>query len=145
MSSAGAPPVEGGEQIANQVRSDIAELREDLADAKTQVDQADPNSVAAIGRAVVAASNVLGALANNAQALGALLPAAARDQDTRELPGASQPARARWTARFSASTFTVGSPRKPKVRPVVCAATSARTSLSGNPVARATRGTCSCA
>ncbi|MDQ3764187.1 MAG: hypothetical protein M3460_22175 [Actinomycetota bacterium] len=72
VSAAGSPPVEGGEQIANEVRSDIAELRDDLADARTQVDQADPNNAVAFGRAVVAASNVLGALANNAQALGAL-------------------------------------------------------------------------
>ena len=72
VSSAGSPPVEGGEQIANDVRSDITDINDDLADAKTQVDQADPNNVTAIGRAVVAASNVLGALANNAQALGAL-------------------------------------------------------------------------
>jgi hypothetical protein len=72
VSSAGSPPVEGGEQIANEVRSDIKDISDDLADAKTQIDQADPNNVTAIGRAVVAASNVLGALANNAQALGAL-------------------------------------------------------------------------
>lgn len=72
VSSAGSPPVEGGEQIANEVRSDITDISDDLADAKTQVDQADPNNVTAIGRTVVAASNVLGALANNAQALGAL-------------------------------------------------------------------------
>jgi hypothetical protein len=72
VSSAGSPPVEGGEQIANEVRSDIVDISDDLAEAKTQVDQADPNNVAAIGRAVVGASNVLGALANNAQALGAL-------------------------------------------------------------------------
>jgi hypothetical protein len=64
--------VEGGEQIANEVRSDIKDISDDLADAKTQIDQADPNNVTAMGRAVVAASNVLGALANNAQALGAL-------------------------------------------------------------------------
>ena len=72
VSSAGSPPVEGGEQIANEVRSDIKDISDDLADAKTQIDQADPNNVTAMGRAVVAASNVLGALANNAQALGAL-------------------------------------------------------------------------
>ncbi len=72
VSSAGLPPVEGGEQIANEVRSDIRDIGDDLADAKKQIDQADPNSVAAIVRAVVAAGNVVGALANNAQALGAL-------------------------------------------------------------------------
>ncbi|MGH4010243.1 MAG: hypothetical protein ACRDTH_19145 [Pseudonocardiaceae bacterium] len=72
VSSAGVPPVEGGEQIANEVRSDIKDINDDLVDAKKQVDQADPNSITAIGRAVVAASNVVGAIGNNAQALGAL-------------------------------------------------------------------------
>ncbi|MDQ4102639.1 MAG: hypothetical protein M3186_02570 [Actinomycetota bacterium] len=37
-----------------------------------KLQEADSNIAAAIGRAVVAASNVLGAVANNAQALGAL-------------------------------------------------------------------------
>ncbi|MGH3824599.1 MAG: hypothetical protein ACRDRA_17465, partial [Pseudonocardiaceae bacterium] len=72
VSSAGFPPVDGGEQIANEVRNDIAQLRDDLGDAKTQIDQADPNNAAAIGSAVLAAGNVLGALANHAQALGTL-------------------------------------------------------------------------
>lgn len=72
VSSAGFPPVEGGEQIAKEVRDDIAQLRDDLGEAKAQLDQADPNNPAAIGRAALAAGNVLGALANQTQALGTL-------------------------------------------------------------------------
>ena len=43
------------------------------------------------------------------------------------------------SARFNSSTFTRGSPSKPKVRPSVAAATSARTASSGIPRVRATR------
>ena len=45
------------------------------------------------------------------------------------------------SARFSSSTLTRGSPRKPSVRPSVCASTSRRTSASAMPRSRATRGT----
>ena len=49
------------------------------------------------------------------------------------------PARSR--ARFSASTFTRGSPKRPRVRPSICSATSWRTAFSGMLRAFAMRGT----
>lgn len=72
VEAAGAPPVEGGEEIAQNVREDVTELRDDLADARTQLEQTDVSDPAAVGRSVVAAGNVIGALGNNAQALSAL-------------------------------------------------------------------------
>ena len=46
------------------------------------------------------------------------------------------------SARFSCSTFTLGSPMIPASRPSVCSASSACTRPSGSPRAVATRGTC---
>ncbi|WP_214370280.1 hypothetical protein [Pseudonocardia sp. H11422] len=69
LTAAGPPPVEGGEQIAQDVREQVTELRDDLAEARAQVDKADPNDSAAVGEAVTAVGNVLGALGNSAQAL----------------------------------------------------------------------------
>ena len=45
------------------------------------------------------------------------------------------------SARLSASTFTRGSPRRPRMRPSICSATSWRTRSSGMLRALATRGT----
>jgi hypothetical protein len=72
VTQAGAAPVNGGAEIAEEVRSDITELRDDLADARSHIEQADANDPVAIGRAVVAAGNVVGAAANSAQALSAI-------------------------------------------------------------------------
>jgi hypothetical protein len=72
VTEAGAAPVNGGEEIAENVRSDITELRDDLDEARGQLEQTDPNDPVAIGRSVVAAGNVVGAIANNAQALAAI-------------------------------------------------------------------------
>jgi hypothetical protein len=72
VAAAGAPPVEGGEEVVAEVKEDITELRDDLVDARTQLEQAAGNDPAAIGRSVVVAGNVIGALGNNAQALSAI-------------------------------------------------------------------------
>jgi hypothetical protein len=72
IAAAGPAPVDGGEQIAQEVRNDVTELRDDLADARTQLEQSDPGDVPGVGRAVVAAGNVVGAIGNNAQALSTL-------------------------------------------------------------------------
>ena len=47
-------------------------MRNDLGEARTQLEQADPNDAPGIGRSVVAATNVVGAVGNSAQALSAL-------------------------------------------------------------------------
>ena len=49
------------------------------------------------------------------------------------------------TARLSSVMSTVGSPRKPSVRPAVACATRCWTSPTGRPVTRATRAVCSAA
>jgi hypothetical protein len=72
IAAAGPAPVDGGEQVTEEVRSDVTELRDDLADARTQLEQADADNPAAIGASVVAAGNIVGAVANSAQALSAL-------------------------------------------------------------------------
>lgn len=72
VTEAGAAPVPGGEEIAANVRSDITELRDDLADARDALDQTDPGDTVAIGRSVLAAGNVVGAVGNSAQALAAI-------------------------------------------------------------------------
>lgn len=72
INAAGPPPVEGGEQLAQDVRDQVADMRDDLAEARAQVDRADPNDPAAIGQAVAAAGNVLGSLGNSAQAVSAI-------------------------------------------------------------------------
>jgi len=72
IAAAGPAPVDRVKQIAEDVRTDVTELRDDLADARTQLEQTDAGDVTGIGRAVVAAGNVVGAIGNNAQALSAL-------------------------------------------------------------------------
>jgi hypothetical protein len=72
ITAAGPAPVDDGEQVTEEVRSDVTELRDDLADARTQLEQADADNPAAIGSSVLAAGNIVGAVANNAQALSAL-------------------------------------------------------------------------
>jgi hypothetical protein len=54
------------------VRADLLELRDDLADARAQLEQVDPTNAVAVGRAVIAAANVVGAVANSAQTLATL-------------------------------------------------------------------------
>jgi hypothetical protein len=67
-----APPVDGGAQLADQVRDQVGDLREDVRQAQQQVADADPANPLSVGQAVAAAGNVLGALGNNAQAVGAI-------------------------------------------------------------------------
>lgn len=70
--AAGAPPADGGEELAQDVQEQVADLREDVTEAGRQIDVADPGNPVAIGQAVAAGGNVLGALGNNVQAIGAL-------------------------------------------------------------------------
>ena len=72
VSAAGAAPVDDGAQVAEEVRNELTELRDDLGDARTQLEQADPTDPSAIGRSAVVAGNLVGALGNQAQSLGAL-------------------------------------------------------------------------
>ncbi|MGH4010247.1 MAG: hypothetical protein ACRDTH_19165 [Pseudonocardiaceae bacterium] len=65
----GAPPVDNGQQVFDTMRTQLIQLREDLDQAVAQLNRADPNDVGAIGPAVGAAVNVLGALGNRAQVL----------------------------------------------------------------------------
>lgn len=72
LSSGGAPPVANGQQILDQTRNQLTQLRKDLDDALTQLRQADPHDMSAVGRAVGAAGNVMGALGNRVQVLASL-------------------------------------------------------------------------
>jgi hypothetical protein len=72
LSTLGAPPVEDGEELVQDVQEQVADLREDVTEALGRVEAADPNNPLAIGEAVVAGGNVLGAVGNNVQAVGAL-------------------------------------------------------------------------
>jgi hypothetical protein len=67
-----APPVEGGEELVQDVREQVNDLGADVTDAIANVDAADPANPVAIGQAVVAGGNLLGAVGNNVQAIGAL-------------------------------------------------------------------------
>lgn len=63
LAAAGAPPVEGGEEIAAAVATQVEELRADLAQAGARVDAADPADPIAVGRvAVGAGADIVGSL-----------------------------------------------------------------------------------
>jgi hypothetical protein len=68
----GVPPVANGQQILDQTRNQLTQLRNDLDDAVAQLNRADPNDAGAVGLAVGAAGNVMGALGNRVQVLAAL-------------------------------------------------------------------------
>jgi hypothetical protein len=72
VTAAGRAPVDNGQQIADNVRDQLTDLRNDLGQARTHLEQADPNDAVGIGRSVIAAGNVVGAVGNSAQALRAL-------------------------------------------------------------------------
>ncbi len=72
LSSVGPPPVDNGQQVFDNMRNQLTQLRQDLDNALAQLNRADPNDVAATGLAVGAAVNVFGALGNRAQVLGDL-------------------------------------------------------------------------
>ncbi len=72
LSSMGPPPVDNGQRVFDNMRSQLTQLREDLDEAVAQLNQADPNDVGATALAVSAAGNVLGALGNRTQVLNDL-------------------------------------------------------------------------
>ncbi|MDQ3765382.1 MAG: hypothetical protein M3460_29145 [Actinomycetota bacterium] len=69
----GAPPVNNGQQVLDNMRTQLIQLRNDLDDALAKLNQANPNDVGATGLALGAAGNVLGALGNRVQVLGNLI------------------------------------------------------------------------
>jgi hypothetical protein len=71
--AAGPPPVENGQQLADQVRAQVEDLRVDLVEARADLAAADPNNPVALGPAVAAASNVLASFGNSAQAVGSIV------------------------------------------------------------------------
>lgn len=73
LGAAGAPPVENGPQLADQVRAQVEDLRADLTEARADLAAADPANPAALGPAVAAASNVLASFGNSAQAVGTIV------------------------------------------------------------------------
>ncbi|HEY3896254.1 MAG TPA: hypothetical protein VGL88_12890 [Pseudonocardiaceae bacterium] len=75
LSSLGAPPVQNGQQIIDQIRAQLVGLRDNLNSTWVQLNQADPNDASAIGQVVGAAGNVVGlftTLATNSQLRAAL-------------------------------------------------------------------------
>jgi hypothetical protein len=70
VQDAGAPPVDGGDELAQEVRSQVEDLTEDLTEARVQLERADPNDVGAIGHAVATVGNLMGSLGNSVQAIG---------------------------------------------------------------------------
>ena len=72
LPSVGAPPVDNGQQVFDNMRNQLGQLRKDLDDAVAQLNRADPNDAGSIALAFGAAGNVLGALGNRTQVLGDL-------------------------------------------------------------------------
>ena len=72
VAAAGPAPVANGDVVADQVRGDLADLRADVAGARTQLERADPGSATGVGRALVGGSRLLGALLNGARVAGTL-------------------------------------------------------------------------
>lgn len=75
LGSVGPPPVQNGQQILDQARSQLTQLRNNLNDALTQLKAANPNESAAIGPAFNAAGNAItlvGTLTDNPQLRAAI-------------------------------------------------------------------------
>ncbi len=75
LSSIGAPPVDNGQQVLDQIRNQLIQLRTNLTEAATQLQAANPNDSTAIGQAFGAVGNVVslvGALATNPQLRAAI-------------------------------------------------------------------------
>ncbi|MGH4007205.1 MAG: hypothetical protein ACRDTH_03375 [Pseudonocardiaceae bacterium] len=72
LASVEAPPVDNGQQVLDNMRNQLVQLRNDLDDASAQLSRADPNDAGAIGLALGAAGNILAAHSNRAQVLGSL-------------------------------------------------------------------------
>ncbi|MGH3812214.1 MAG: hypothetical protein ACRDUV_07120 [Pseudonocardiaceae bacterium] len=72
LPSVGAPPVDNGQQVLDNMLHQLIQLRQDLDEALAQLNRADPNNAGAIGLALGAAGNILAAFGNRTQVLGAL-------------------------------------------------------------------------
>ncbi|HEY4419566.1 MAG TPA: hypothetical protein VGN22_08610 [Pseudonocardia sp.] len=72
VDEAGAAPVQGGDELTRDVQSRLTDLRQDLMQAKAQVEAADPADPVAFGRAAAAAGNILGSMGHSAQAVAAV-------------------------------------------------------------------------
>jgi hypothetical protein len=60
LASVGPPPVQNGQQILDQLRTELSQLRTNLNDATTQLQAANPNDAAAVGQAFGAVGNAVG-------------------------------------------------------------------------------------
>jgi hypothetical protein len=72
LPSIGPPPVDNGQQVLDNMRTQLTQLRQDLDDALAKLNQTNPNDVAATGPALSAAGDVLSALGNRGQVLSSL-------------------------------------------------------------------------
>ncbi len=72
LAAAGPAPVADGDVVAEHVRGNVADLRADLVDARTQVERVDPGSTVALARALVGGGNLVGALLDGAQVAGTI-------------------------------------------------------------------------
>ena len=73
LPSIGPPPVDNGQQVLDNMRTQLTQQRQDLDDALAKLNQANPNDVAATGPALAAAGNVLAAFGNRGQVLSNLI------------------------------------------------------------------------
>lgn len=72
VDEAGAAPVPGGDELTQDVQSRLTDLRQDLMQAKAQVEGADPADPVAFGGAAAAAGNILGSMGHSAQAVATI-------------------------------------------------------------------------
>ena len=72
FSVVGAPPVANGQQIVDQTRNQLTQLRKDLDGALAQLNRADPHDAGAIGLAAGSVGNMMGAFGNRVQVLATL-------------------------------------------------------------------------
>ena len=71
--AAGPPPIEGGQQLADQLTTQLTDLRTDLANARSELATADPSNPASLLPALTAARSALAAVGNAAKAIGELV------------------------------------------------------------------------
>lgn len=72
LAAAGPAPVVDGDVLAEQIRGDVADLRIDLVDARTQIEQVAPDSAFALGRALAGGGNLVRAVLNGAEVSGTI-------------------------------------------------------------------------
>jgi hypothetical protein len=65
----GAAPVQGGDELARGIGEQLGDLRQDLEQARVQIERADPGDPPALGQAVAAAGDIVGSMGNSAQAV----------------------------------------------------------------------------